>query len=168
MNSDTFRETRVLYLGLDGVVHHRDVRWCPQCGPCMQPLGHRLFQHIGLLEELLAPHPEIRIVLSTSWVPRYGIWRTMEYFPSSLRQRMVGATFHERMDQASFVALPRGVQIWRDVQLRWLPHWLALDDDVHGWPRRCRGYLIRANETLGISDSYVLPEFRQKLVNGWH
>jgi hypothetical protein len=60
---------RVLYLDFDGVLHPEDVWRRPGWGPYVaSPPGHQLFEHADLLVELLAPYPDLRIVLSTSWV----------------------------------------------------------------------------------------------------
>lgn len=46
----------VLYLDFDGVLHHENVTWHPKKGAVLHaPLPHRLFQHVDLLEEEIAP-----------------------------------------------------------------------------------------------------------------
>lgn len=60
------RHRAVLYLDYDGVLHHEDVRWRPRVGAYMNATGFRLFEHANLLDVLLRPFPELRIVLSTS------------------------------------------------------------------------------------------------------
>lgn len=57
------------YLDFDGVLHPEDV-WCrPGWGAYVaSPPGHRLSKHAALLAGVLAPIPEVQIVLSTSWV----------------------------------------------------------------------------------------------------
>lgn len=63
------RGGRLLYLDFDGVLHPEDVWRRPGWGVFVaRPPGHRVFKNAALLEEVLAPYPEIRIVLSTSWV----------------------------------------------------------------------------------------------------
>lgn len=55
----------VLYLDLDGVVHHEAVLWHPRRGIYMSPhgaLGHSLFEWISILEEELAPYPSVALV----------------------------------------------------------------------------------------------------------
>ncbi len=60
----------VLYLDFDGVLHHEAVECSPTKGLCFNAeqarLGPVLFQHAPLLVDLLDPHPDIWIVLSTS------------------------------------------------------------------------------------------------------
>lgn len=141
----------VLYLDFDGVLHHEDVWLHDLTGPYIRAEGdHKLFQHAPLLDELLAPYPNVKIVLSTSWVRRYGCAKTAKNLPPSLRERVVGATFHSRMREAEFLALPRGAQVWSDVVRRQPRAWLALDDTDEGWPEHCRGHYLRTHEQLGI------------------
>lgn len=44
----------VLYLDFDGVLHHEDVWWHPRRGVYIRTPGHQLFEHVPLLEEVLA------------------------------------------------------------------------------------------------------------------
>lgn len=154
----------ILYLDLDGVLHHENVLWHPRIGAYLSaPLGYVMFQHAELLEELLEPYPEVRIVLSTSWVCRYGCSKTAKNLRPALRSRLIGATFHSRMDREAFAAAPRGLQVWADVVRRQPRDWLALDDDYLDWPAWCLGKYVRTDEHEGISAPQVLAEFRQKL-----
>lgn len=154
----------ILYLDFDGVLHHENVLWHPRLGAYLSaPEGYTLFQHALLLEQLLEPYPEVRIVLSTSWVRRYGCARAAKNLRPSLRARVVGATFHSRMDEESFVAAPRGVQVWSDVVRRQPRDWLALDDDYLNWPEWCQDRYVRTHEHEGLSEPLVLAEFKQKL-----
>lgn len=154
----------ILYLDYDGVLHHENCYWHARRGAYLvAPEGHTLFQHVGLLEELLAPYPDIQIVLSTSWVRRLGYSRTAKRLPSALRQRVIGATYHSLMNRDEFEATSRGMQIWADVMRRKPRAWLALDDDWEGWPEFCQSNYVPTNEVTGLSDPIVLDVFTQKL-----
>ncbi len=154
----------LLYLDYDGVLHHENVLWYPRKGAVLEaPPHYVLFQHVGLLEEFLAPYPDVRIVLSTSWARVYGCDRAARRLPPSLRSRVIGATFHSKMDEALFKAAPRGTQIWSDVLRRKPRDWLALDDDYLHWPAWCRDKYVRTHEHEGISAPVPKAEFRQKL-----
>lgn len=121
----------VLYLDFDGVLHHENCFYRPRRGPYLiAPPGHTLFQHLKLLESLLEPYPDVRIVLSTSWVRQYGFRRTAKFLGPSLQARAIGATFHTAMGDAAFGALDRGLQIVQDVASRKPLDWLAIDDDA--------------------------------------
>lgn len=156
----------VLFLDLDGVTHPESVYLLHKHGPTLLDApGHSLFEHCPLLEQTLEPYPELRIVLSTSWVRRYrgSIRRVSRRLTPGLQARVVGATYHSRMDPAEFAAAPRGVQIWSDVLRRKPVDWLALDDDYLHWPAWCRDKLVRTDPVLGISEPSVLAELKTKL-----
>ncbi|MDR5750361.1 MULTISPECIES: HAD domain-containing protein [unclassified Caballeronia] len=155
----------VLYLDFDGVLHPEDVHMQTGRGPFIaSPVGHKLFEHAGLLAEALGPYPELRIVLSTSWVRVYrSVRRITRKLPPELSARVVGATYHGAMDAESFKAAPRGMQVWSDVLRRQPADWLALDDDYLHWPAWCRDKLVRTDEILGVSAPAVLAELRAKL-----
>lgn len=164
---------QVLYLDFDGVLHHEDVcvdrKLGLYFGKVAQSQGqnhghcHRLFEHAPLLEALLEPYPEVRIVLSTSWV----LWRGYEHararLPSSLAQRCIGATFHKRMVRNRFQDMPRGMQIWLDVTRRNPEAWLAIDDTDEDWPAWCRDLLVHSDAHWGICEPGVHANLKMAL-----
>jgi hypothetical protein len=160
-----WRGGSVLYLDFDGVLHPEDVWRRPGWGVYVaSPPGHRLFEHAALLAEVLAPFPEVRIVLSTSWVRVYNsVSKVARRLPGPLRERVVGATYHREMHADLFQAMPRGVQVWGDVCRRQPDAWLALDDDDAGWPVVCRANLVHTDPVLGISDPAVLADLQARL-----
>lgn len=141
----------VLYLDFDGVLHHENVLWHPRRGAYAGPPGFTLFEHAALLDELLAPFPEVGIVLSTSWVRTYGCYGAAKRLPPGLHNRVLGATFHSQMNEESFVARPRGQQVLADVARRRPLDWLALDDTDEGWPPEVRDRVLITDERLGIA-----------------
>lgn len=154
----------VLYVDFDGVLHHENVLWHPHVGAYLSaPDGHVLFQHSELLEQLLAPYPQIEIVLSTSWAVRYGCTKAAKNLRPSLRARVVGSTYHSRMDEQQFRDTPRGLQVWADVVRRRPRAWLALDDNVEGWPEHTQEHFVQTHEHLGISEPTVLERLKKKL-----
>ncbi|MEX3963335.1 HAD domain-containing protein [Paraburkholderia sp. EG286B] len=155
----------MLYLDFDGVLHPEDVWRRRGSGPYdATPPGHTLLEHAALLVALLAPYPNVHIVLSTSWVRILGsVRKTAHRLPPALRARVVGATFHEEMDAYLFAGMPRGMQVWADVQRR-RPHgWLSLDDDGEGWPAMAREHLVLTDPVLGISEPSVYSAIQAKL-----
>ena len=78
----------VLYLHYDGV-HHENCLWHSRRGAyVVAPERYTLFQHSGLLERMLEPYPTVQIVLSTSWVRRYGMTDTAKRLSLSLQARL--------------------------------------------------------------------------------
>lgn len=162
----TGRTPKVLYLDFDGVLHHGEVYWSPRKGPFIDPgLKQKLFAYADVLDELLSPYPEVAIVLSTSWVLKYGCHGAARRLPSNLRQRVIGATFHTRMNKEDFGNASRGMQVWSDVYRRQPADWLALDDDYLQWPAWCRDKLIRTLPHLGLSSPETQEIFRSKLLS---
>ena len=154
----------VLYLDFDGVLHHENVYWRPTTGPYIRAdARYTLVQHTPLLERLLAPYPNLKIVLSTSWVRMYGCAKAAKKLPPSLRARVIGATFHSAMDKHQFEQEPRGMQVWNDVLRRHPKAWLALDDDFLNWPAWCLDQYVKTNEQDGISDPLVFAQIEGKL-----
>ncbi|MBB3182275.1 HAD domain-containing protein [Variovorax sp. Sphag1AA] len=153
----------LLYLDFDGVLHHEEVYWTPRRGAYIKPEGHALFEHARLLEQVLAPYPTPRIVLSTSWVRAYSCAKSAKRLPPSLRSRVIGATFHSEMNEDAFATKARGIQVFEDVCRRRPRAWLALDDDDFNCPSWCRENLVHTHHELGISEPSVLAELREKL-----
>lgn len=159
------RDGFVLYLDLDGVLHHENCLWHPKRGAYLcAPSRYVLFQHAELLAQLLEPYPEVKIVLSTSWIRRYGVTGTAKRLPLNLQVRVIGGTFHSgHMREDEFQWLPRGQQVIEDVHRRQPRDWLALDDNGEGWTEPHGTHWIQTHQYEGISDPEVLATFKQKL-----
>ena len=158
------RGEQVLYLDYDGVLHHESVMRSPRGRIYLSaPEGYSLFQHVGLLEDLLAPYPRVRIVLSTSWVRVLRFSRALKRLPPSLQARVIGATYHTEMHEGAFARLPRAQQILDDVERRQPSDWLALDDDYCDWPPEHRHRLVRTDPEEGISAPEVFAACKVKL-----
>lgn len=154
----------VLYLDYDGVLHCDDVYYHPSRGVYLKaPPGYELWQHVPLLEEALAPYPELLIVLSTSWVVTFGYSQARAHLPESLRSRVVGATYHCAMQASALNAVPRGWQILQDVQQRKPRDWLALDNDVRDWPEAHLGRLVHTDDQEGLAGNGVLRDLKRRL-----
>jgi hypothetical protein len=138
--------------GNDGVLH--------PIGGDVAPL-----EYVPLLVAALEPYPAVEIVLSTSWVPVFGLDGTRDMLPAELRQRVVNATYDPLfMPQAKWSSLTRYAQIARYVKRRSLTRWLAIDDDVEGWPAEHRKSLVRTSGLLGLSHPDAIPELAEKLI----
>lgn len=154
----------ILYLDYDGPLHHDACFWHPRRGAYLHaPSEYVLFQHAALLEELLMPYPTVLIVLSTSWVRRYGCYDAAKRLPQSLRNRVVGATYHSHMRDPSFWDKPRWRQIWEDVLRRSPGSWLAVDNDVADWPRELAQHLLATDDVHGIGLPATREQLRQRL-----
>lgn len=165
MSTPAGRGEPVCYLDYDGCVHHCNVRWAPDRGEFFldAPARYTLFQHASLLEELLAPHLAVRLVLSTSWAQKLGLKEAMRHLPQSLQERVDGATYELAEPGDYFAHLSRGEQVILDVQRRRPAAWLALDDDPVGWPKWAEPRLVLTDPYEGISAAEVQQAIRTQL-----
>lgn len=155
---------KVLYLDFDGVVHDGEVYWHVKRGIYMKTPGRRLFEWMAILEELLAPYPDVKIVLSTSWVRVRNFNFARSMLSPALQARVIGATFHKReMRKDVFELLSRGAQVVQDAGRRQPKHWFALDDDVEDWPKAFLGNLVATVSSKGVSDPDVQAAIRAQL-----
>jgi hypothetical protein len=156
---------RILYLDLGGVLHPEDVWRRPGVGPVVvSPPGHAVLEHAELLATTLDPYPDVRIVLSTSWVIVYGsVLKVARRLPAGLCSRVVGATFHGEMDVSHYREMPRGRQVCADVVRRRPIAWLALDDNGDGWPGWAREHLVLTDPVLGIASPQALAQLEAGL-----
>jgi len=128
---------RLLFLDFDGVLHPYAV-YRTRRGVALRAEGG-LFMWASLLVEALAGHPDVSIVLSTSWVRNLGFHRARKALPAQLHQRVIGATWHSAMSRSStdYIAWDnqtRYQQIAAYLARRTEPvSWLAIDDDARGW-----------------------------------
>ncbi len=144
-----------LYLDFDGVMHSPNV---------FQSAGKgAVFEHLPILAAILAPHPAVKIVLSTSWAKQWGLEVTTRRL-GLLGDRVVGSTFHGRfVHPGDFDLMPRGMQVWRDVEYRQPDRWVALDDDSDGWPEFCRDHLVCCDPDRGLRCPATQEHLRSKL-----
>jgi hypothetical protein len=159
--------TDTLYLDFDGVLHPADVR-VTAAEPLRPrvynggPTDHPLFEHAELLERILAPFTDVKIILSTSWVRGLGYEFALQQLPEALRQRVIGTIW-----QGELLKHPprtRYNAIQTDAAARGLDRWLALDDDQEGWPEEQRYRVIAPNNSWqGLSQPGRCEELTEAL-----
>lgn len=156
---------QVLYLDFDGVLHPGPVYRHPKRGMYfgVSHQHHTLFENAQVLQDALAPYPQLAIVLSTSWVRVLGYSRAKAYLPEQLRQRVIGASFHSRMNKMEFDAMSRGGQVLADASRRGVTQWLAIDDDNDGWLSAAESHLMLTDESLGLANPESVTELVAKL-----
>lgn len=146
----------ILYLDFDGCTHSEDVRLVKRRPAIFENnmISTRpLFEHLQLLEQLLAPHPELRIVLSTSWVRHMGYSYSLRQLTPGLQARVIGATWHSHMRHENagaecFDQLSRFQAICADATRRKNDVWLALDDNLDGWPETWRHKVVAPTDPI--------------------
>lgn len=170
MEKETGQRSIILYLDFDGVLHHDDVWIDLHNRPYLRGPGV-LFEYADRLTQVLAPYPQLKIVLSTSWVRVKRFSYAVNRLPVDLRRRVIGATWHSRfklddelVDWWLYTAT-RYDQIFRDVRRRQPLRWLALDDDGDGWPDGASAHLVRCDPNLGLSEPRVRSELEDRLAH---
>ena len=162
----------VLYVDLDGVLQSQWVMLHPKQGVYIWPSrapGRVLFEWAPILVEVLRPFPEVRCVLSSSWCVRPGYGRTLKRLLEDLGWRFIGGTYHRCVfgpdvwAEASFREKPRWLQVCEDVNRRKPKRWLALDDDVGGWPSWTSQNFIVCDGDLGLSRAQTRALLTERL-----
>jgi hypothetical protein len=154
----------ICYLDYDAVLHDGNVLRNRTRGMYIKTTGRTFFEWMPILDELLAPYPDLQIVLSTTWVQELGFNEAKYELSPTLRERVIGATYlHPKIVKAEFDTKPRGRQILGDVERRKPTHWFALDDDAFGWPAAHKDKLIQTTDQLGLSDPAVQEQVRVTL-----
>lgn len=157
----------ILYLDFDGVLHP-DAAYRTRNGiELLHHPGHSLFEHVPLLDEVLAPYPDVKVVFSTSWLLiKGGYEHAKARLSPTLQERCIGGTFHRReMRKAWFESISRPEQVLLDVNRRKPVRWVAVDDCPEGWPAWTHPHVVRADPVLGIADMGVLTELKAKLLH---
>lgn len=172
MASSAPRFLPTLYLDFDGVVHP-DAVFIERGGRIvLRRDGIALFEWSPLLVQALAPHPDVRIVLSTSWVRVTSFDYAKSQLPPELQRRVIGATYHTRMREGCenrryatepFALLSRFKQIHQHVQRHGVERWLAIDDDAEHWPDGHRANLVETDGELGLAEPGKVEELARKL-----
>jgi hypothetical protein len=146
----------ILYLDFDGVLHDDEVYCHRTRGIYIQTPGRVLFEWMPVLCDLIAPYPNVNIVLSTSWVNVFSFDFAKSQLAPTLQSRVIGATYHRReIGKRYFLSLARGEQIVQDAGRREPTNWFAIDNDDAGWPEAYRHHLIKTDDALGISQVSV-------------
>jgi hypothetical protein len=157
-------ETPLLFLDFDGCLHHENVRLVESGHFYLDaPVQYCMFQHVALLEQLLEPYPEVRIILSTRWVRVKGVRKAAKELSGALRARVIGS-FVPESPPVDFWFMPKGLQVAADVQRRRPAAWFAIDDDQVGWPEWARPHVVLSDPYEGISPREVQDAIRAQLV----
>ncbi|WP_314973382.1 HAD domain-containing protein [Comamonas testosteroni] len=160
----------ILFLDFDGVLHPSQVVM-GEHGPALIGDG-ALFMWADNLAPLLAAHPHVQLVLSTSWARHLPFEQVRDFLPVALRRRVVGSTWHRiQTDPAFSHGLPysywqdatRYQQVRRWVTLHRLRRWASIDDDADGWADADRPRLIHTRADSGLSDPAALSRLAELL-----
>lgn len=166
--------TTHLYLDFDGVLHSDGVHITDGRPELMKP--GRLFQHAPILEEMLGYHPEVKIVLSTSWVGAFGYDDTLAYLPPKIRERVIGHTWRELQQVGMYSMqrlsdLTRFQQIMLHVSTNRITNWITLDDlhsNSQTWLSSYSKHLVLCHPDKGLDDPEVQANLNTVLLERQH
>lgn len=123
----------ILFLDIDGVLHR---------------VGGSLFEQVSRLESVLRDHPEVELVISSSWREDYPWDVLVEIFSPDIQPRVVGRT---PVIDTPWPPYPRPVR--HEEILQYLSthgedarSWLVLDDDALLFPPDCPQLIVCAPE----------------------
>lgn len=161
----------ILFLDYDGVMHP-DATYLIKGRPVLHAEGS-LFMWASSLVEALRPYPQVRIILSTSWVRTLGYSRARKALPDPLRDRAIGATWHSAMGRSHFSGSRLGGTWWDEatryeqiacyVERAHLKNWVAIDDHGECWPEKHADNLILTDSAQGISSPLALALLHARL-----
>jgi hypothetical protein len=104
----------------------------------------------------------------TSWVRMKGYSWVRRRLPEGLKERVIGSTWHSRFDRDSIEMdwwheASRYRQILRDVERRSPERWLAIDDDLEGWPTTHIAQVVPCDPLLGLASDATRIELAKRL-----
>ena len=143
----------ILFLDFDGVLH--PVR---QKRETQDMHLRRLFCCEEALSRVLDPYPDLRIILSTDWRYDYSLPYLVGLLPF-LGPRVIGTTTRRPVSFSN----RRYEFIAKVVARDEIKDWLALDDDVMGWPERESHRLVACDSYLALGEPGKLQEVADRL-----
>lgn len=158
----------LLFLDFDGVLHP-DAVYLRLNGKIELRTQGELFMWSDRLSVALEPHPDVKIVLSTSWARHLGFKRARKALPAGLAAKVIGATWHSAMGKGWPDYIPWDDQARFEQIAAYLSRlsapvpWLAIDDDDRGWPEEHRRHLVHTDAAFGLSAESAQADLRRRL-----
>jgi len=164
------RTTPTLFLDFDGTLHvgHAVV---DAHGQVSHEFGRQLFEYAPQLVGLLAPYPDVEIVLTTSWLDAMTDETVLAYLLPELSRRVIDTT-RGRRPRLSYMLNGSGRT---DVITcyafgKGLTQWLAIDDFVYGAyhfgrePGQLMQNFLLLDSSRGISDESAQQRIQEWLI----
>ena len=139
----------ILFLDFDGVLHpEHDGKPTP---------ADRVFCHLPRFEAIMRDHPEVEIVISSTWREQFPLDALRARFSPDIAARVIGATpITPRIDGKYAPARREGeILDWLTQAGREREPWLALDDAAWRFQHR-RDRLIACTWYIGLDDAAEL------------
>jgi len=155
------RHAPILFVDFDGTLHAGNA-YLDREGGITLDSGRPLFEFAPILADLLSAHPDVEIVLTTSWLDRLPRGVVIAYLPPALSQRVVDTT---AAIKPRFGAVRDGTArtyvIAKYAHEHRLVNWLAIDDSVYGAHAHSVSadgddHYLLLDSSLGLSDEQML------------
>lgn len=145
----------IIYLDFDGVLHGADELALDE--NCRFISNPKLFEYVPILEEILHPAPNAKIVVSSDWARLLDDANLVRILGQNLGNRFIGVV--EQRGSS------RSEEILADANKRCAAKWLALDDhpSVRSSAKKDKRF-IYCPPALGISDKSVQQTLRASLL----
>lgn len=142
-----------LFLDFDGVLHDADED-VPDSVEALRD-NPRLFQWLPHLTDLLAPHPGVKIIVSSNW---------RRWFDDAGLIQLLGPLGSRFDGVVATLGHTRVEEIWMEVHKRRLQHWLVLDDhpSIHEAAKGNKRF-IACPPDQGLASPQVQQELRDRL-----
>ncbi|CAM8635706.1 HAD domain in Swiss Army Knife RNA repair proteins [Comamonadaceae bacterium] len=154
----------LLYLDYEGCLHNRYCLFGFYDGTAFrEPKGYKLFQYMDLLEELLLPYPQVKIILSTDWLHFFKKLDTIKALSPNLRLRVIGTVLHRGTNSKKTEGKTIGQLAEQDIKKRKPKDWLAIGDNTEGWSPLFAHKVILTHYELGISEPRAKRLIQERL-----
>jgi hypothetical protein len=138
----------LIFLDFDGVMHPAG------CHP------ERHFCQRDLFEQVIREHPDVRIVITSTWRQAYPMPELKRFFSPDIAERIIGKTpTHEDEgdDHARYLEIKKVLQNPKVAGARWI----AIDDSDFEFPEGCPNLLLCGSDR-GFDDE-ASRELRARL-----
>lgn len=141
--------TTYVFLDFDGVLHP----FFPE--PHLSEEDRAFFSYRGRWEQWLLEHPDVRVVISSSWRESHDLAALRAFFSTELRDRIVGTTpVLETVEEGG--TRQQEIQAWMRQHAQPEDAWVALDD--HAWGFEADGVLVLAANGFFDQEAWSLTQ----------
>jgi len=126
--------------------------------------GRPLFEYAAYLVDVLAPWPQVQIIVTTSWLRTLGAEKTIALLPDELRRRVVGTTLGTPPRFSEFKdGTAKTMTVIRHAAKYGLTRWLVLDDEAWGVPSGYEQHFLHTDSDTALGASEVRKQLREWL-----
>jgi HAD domain in Swiss Army Knife RNA repair proteins len=123
----------LVFLDFDGVMHPVG------CDP------ERHFCQRDLFEEVMREHPDVRIVISSTWRQAYPMAELKRLFSPDIAQRIIGKTPTHEDESEEHIRYREIGQVLQNPKVAGA-RWIAIDDSDFEFPDGCPNLLLCSGE----------------------